>query len=95
MTEHTCRHESDLGEIKSSIEHILKRQEAIDVKLGKLFKILEGNGENGIVTRMALVEATIASIPSPGVLKAYAFICGGCAVALAPVCVTVVKLVGL
>jgi len=52
----------------------------IETLLNKIFKILEGNGdEGGLVTKVALVEQKVEDIPSPGNLRWYAAI-GGSAV---------------
>lgn len=44
----------------------------IESLLDKIFKILEGNGKAGLVTKVALVEQRMEDIPSPGKLKFFA-----------------------
>jgi hypothetical protein len=44
----------------------------IESLLNKIFKILEGNGGEGLVTKVALVEQRVEDIPSPNKLKFFA-----------------------
>lgn len=52
MTEHECRHEVDLA---------LLQENTKEIRLGvdKLVKIIDGNGESGLVTKMALARQSI------------------------------------
>jgi hypothetical protein len=47
MDDHKCQHEGDLAVIKDSVKRI-------DETTTGIFKILNGNGETGLVTKVAL-----------------------------------------
>jgi hypothetical protein len=49
----------------------------IESLLNKIFKILEGNGDQGLITRVALNSQTIDNLPTPSKLKWAAGIGGG------------------
>ena len=55
------------------------RLTSIETLLNKIFKILEGNGNEGLVTKVALVEQKVEDLPKPTQLKFFAMI-GGAAV---------------
>lgn len=55
--------ENDVAEIKDTVRQI--------------FKILNGNGQVGLCTKVALHEQRITDLPSPSQLKWYAAIGGG------------------
>jgi hypothetical protein len=61
-----------------------KALEKLDSSIGILYKIIEGNGADGLNTRVALLSQRvdmlikrIDDIPSPSRLKTYAFLGGG------------------
>lgn len=54
-----------------------ERLKNIEDMLDKIFKILNGNGSKGLVTKVALQEQQMKSLPSPNTLKFYAMIGGG------------------
>lgn len=61
----------------ASIEILLSRITSMETTLSKIFKILNGNGGEGLVTKVALHEQKIEEIPSPSNLRWYAGIGGG------------------
>lgn len=61
----------------ASIEILLNRITNIETTLSKIFKILNGNGTKGLVTKVALHEQKIEELPSPASLRWYAGIGGG------------------
>ena len=60
-------------------EDIKFRLTNIESLLNKIFKVLEGNGGEGLVTTVALHSQKMEDIPSPGNLRWYAAL-GGSAV---------------
>ena len=52
---HYCVHEVDWGSMQ-------QRQEQMDVKLEKILKAVQGNGVDGLMTRMALHNQAIKRI---------------------------------
>lgn len=76
MSEHECKHETDLALMARSIKDI-----CIDVKEVKTAII--GNGKEGLNTRVAIIEKQIKDSPSAKALAFYASCGGGIVVVLA------------
>lgn len=53
------------------------RLEKMEKNIEKILVILNGNGKNGILTRIALNEQKLENYPSPRTLKLYALMSGG------------------
>ena len=63
MGEHSCIQEKTLERLERAVD--------------KLYKIIEGNGSDGLNTRVALLIQAVDNLPSPAKLKAHAFFGGG------------------
>ena len=55
---HECKHESQIAVVVDKVEKI---EETVE----KIFKILNGNGKNGLVTNVALNKSAIRSAEAP------------------------------
>lgn len=58
----------------------------IETLLNKIFKVLEGNGGEGLVTTVALHSQKIEDIPKPTQLKFFALVGGGIATSFGLIC---------
>lgn len=63
-----------------------RRLSNMESLLGKIFKVLNGNGNEGLVTTVALHSQKIEDIPKPTQLKWYAGIGGGIATSFGLLC---------
>ena len=52
---HECKHESQINKIAVVVDKV----EKIEVTVEKIFKILNGNGKDGVVTNVALNKSSI------------------------------------
>lgn len=69
-----------------------KSLERLERAIDKLYVVIEGNGSDGLTTKVALLIKAMDDIPPPGKLKAYAFFGGGSVAFLCFVGIVVVKL---
>lgn len=60
-----------------NVEVLLSKIENIEILLAQIFKVLNGNGTEGLVTKVALHEQKIKEIPSPTNLRWYAAVGAG------------------
>lgn len=63
---------SDSEHQSVNIEVLFSKIANIEVLLVQIFKVLNGNGIDGLVTKTALHEQKISEIPSPANLRWYA-----------------------
>ena len=76
MSEHECKHETDLALMAQSLEAV-----CTDVK--DIKSAIIGNGKEGLNTRVAIIEKNIENAPSAKQLAFYASVGGGFVVVLA------------
>lgn len=60
--EHDCKHDTDIALIQADVENISISIEKIQDTSENIYKILNGNGESGIVTQTALNKSSISRL---------------------------------
>ena len=76
-TGHFCVHERDFGVLEEHVNTSVRDMKEIKETTKKIFKILDGNGNCGLVARVAVHDVKFRDLPSPRQMMFYSTVGGG------------------
>lgn len=82
MGDHVCKHEADIAVLQTDLATIKSDVRESKETVQQIYKILNGNGSPGIVSRVAILEDQHRTQPTIKTVMVYGTVGGGLTVAL-------------